>query len=259
MKIATLIATRPRVDSLLSTSLPCLRAQRRRPDRVVIVSDQRSLDAEEAARCLACCEGLQVQVLRNTRTPGAAGAWNTGLDFLAAQDAPDFVALLDDDDTWDEDHLLRCEAEAQPDVDVVISGLRLLRDGVEAPREPLRQVAAEDFLVGNPGWQGTNTFVRMSRLRQVGGFCDGLRSANDRDLAIRLLDLPDLKVAFTGRMTATWHLGRCADALSAWGSPDKREGLRVFYQRYASRLTPTQRHEAKVRAQTLFGVDLTID
>jgi glycosyltransferase involved in cell wall biosynthesis len=259
MKIAALIATRPRMDGLLSTSLPSLRRQQRHPDCLVIVSDERPLDADEVNRCAVCCEGIQIQVLANTRAPGAAGAWNTGIDHLAGQNSTDFVALLDDDDEWDPDHLAACERHADDSVDVVISGLRMRRDGMELPREALQGLCVEDFLVGNPGWQGSNTFVRLSRLRQIGGFTDGLKSANDRDLAIRLLDLPDLRVTFTGRMTSTWHLGQRADALSAWRGSDKREGLHDFHRRYAERMTLQQRRDAAARALELFGVELPID
>lgn len=259
MNISALIATRPRLDALLSTSLPSLRCQQRRPDRVVIVSDGLVLSGDEVGGCVAACDGVPVHVLTNARAPGAAGAWNTGLDYLDAQGLTDFVAILDDDDTWDPDHLALCEEHAKVGADVVISGLRMMRDGKLLPREPLLQVGEEDFLVGNPGWQGTNTFVRLDRLIQVGGFTDGLRSANDRDLAIRLLELPDLRVSFTGCMTATWHLGHRADAISARGSADKRAGLQAFYRRYAERMTPLQREQAKSRARALFDVEITFE
>jgi len=45
--------------------------------------------------------GRQVRILTNTRTPGAAGARNTG---VAASDGA-VVAFCDDDDTWDADKL----------------------------------------------------------------------------------------------------------------------------------------------------------
>lgn len=60
---------------------------------------------------------------------------------------------------------------------------------------------------------------------RVNGFTDGMPSTNDRDLAVRLLSLPDLKVAFAShRMTSTWHIDSQEDALSSPGSSQKRDG-----------------------------------
>jgi hypothetical protein len=110
------------------------------------------------------------------------------------------VALLDDDDEWTAT-IWRLASPARlnerPFAEVVISGLRIVRGGIEIPRQPLAGVRVEDFLVGNPGWQGSNTFVTLDLFQRIGGFTVGLRSANDRDLAVRILDQPDVRIAFT--------------------------------------------------------------
>jgi hypothetical protein len=166
--------------------------------------------------------------------------------------------LIDDDDEWDSNHLAACESAAKGSelvADVVISGLRIIRGGVEVPRRPLTFVQTEDFLAGNPGWQGSNTFVSLKLLLQVGGFTEGLRSANDRDLAIRILDQPSVRIAFTNRMTARWHLDSQPDAISRRGSEDKRQGLRQFHRIHGHRMSPALRQRAIDRVVTLFGVD----
>lgn len=63
----------------------------------VIVFDQ----SDPAEVNVELSPGRQVRILTNTRTPGAAGARNTG---IIASDGP-FVAFCDDDDTWDADKL----------------------------------------------------------------------------------------------------------------------------------------------------------
>ena len=79
-------------------------------------------------------EGPEIVLLRNLRAAGAAGAWNTGLEYLASRKFDGFVAILDDDDAWDDNHLAcNLDAARRTNATVVISGLRLLRDGV--PRE----------------------------------------------------------------------------------------------------------------------------
>ena len=130
-----------------------------------------------------------------------------------------------------------------------------MRKGAELPRQPLLSVERDDFLAGNPGWQGSNTFVRLSTLMRVGGFWNGLPSTNDRDLAVRLLSLPDLSVTFTGRMTATWYLDTQPDALSRRGGPEKRAGLQMFLQRHGHLMSDAVRNRFLMRARDLFGVE----
>lgn len=258
MRIATLIATRPRTASLVTTSLPSIARQSRAPDIVLLAPDSRPLSDEEYRRCKAALAGIPLQVLPNMQGAGLAAAWNSGLNALSGSGLADYVALLDDDDEWDSDHLEACQSGAlneRPFAEVVISGLRIVRGGIEIPRQPLAGVRVEDFLVGNPGWQGSNTFVTLDLFQRIGGFTVGLRSANDRDLAVRILDQPDVRIAFTKRMTATWHIDSQPDAISRLGSEDKRQGLRQFHQLHGHRMTELQRRRAVERALQLFGID----
>lgn len=69
----------------------------------------------------------RVHVLTNSRSPGLAGARNTGLGAVAGE----FVATCDDDDVW---HAAKLEAQVrllldEPDLLVVGSGIRLLLPG----------------------------------------------------------------------------------------------------------------------------------
>ena len=256
--VATLIATRPRFESLQQVAVPSVLRQSRRPHCLVIVSDRRSFSEEEEGALRAMAGEMPLQLLTNRLSPGAAGTWNSGLEWLAQRGEHGYVAILDDDDEWDADHLAECVRASNQEADVVISGLRAVRQGVELLREPLNHVTRDDFLAGNPGWQGSNTFVKLSTIMRVGGFWNGLPSTNDRDLAVRLLSLPDLSVAFTGRMTATWNLGAHPDALSRPGSAEKREGLKMFLQRHGHLMTPDVRARFIERARMLFGFDLEL-
>jgi glycosyltransferase involved in cell wall biosynthesis len=84
----------------------------------VIVFDQSSpapVDVELPA-------GRRVRLLTNTRTPGAAGARNTG---IAACDGS-VVAFCDDDDTWHPDKLrLQVERLSQAPAGFVACGMRV--------------------------------------------------------------------------------------------------------------------------------------
>lgn len=241
-----LIATRDREPLLTTRALPSVLGQQRRSDAVVIVNDGPPLRA-------ALPPG--VVVLSNQRSPGVAGAWNTGLAHLWRVGHRGFIALLDDDDEWDAEHLAAnaaCAA-AHPGASIVISGLRMVVAGREQPRPLLRTLCDRDFLVGNPGWQGSNTFVALAALAAVGGFREGLPSLNDRDLAVRLLRHVGTRWALTGRWTATWHRDTPA-SLSSPGSPAKRRGLRWFWRIYGAEMTPAEVAAFFERAERLFEI-----
>ena len=55
------------------------------------------------------------------------------------------------------------------------------------------RLTVDDFLVTNPNVQGSNLFVRLSRIQEAGGFDEELPSTTDRDLCIRLLRLPGIR------------------------------------------------------------------
>lgn len=233
LRLATLIATCNRWELLTGVSLPSVRNQSLHPDWVVIVNDGEpfNLDEEDCIRSLLPDDAVVIK--NNQRAHGAAGAWNTGLQEINSI-APDaYVAILDDDDVWDRDHLrINCEVATRDSADIVVSGLRLIIDGHEHPRPLVNKLSDRDFLVGNLGWQGSNTFVTMEALRRVGGFRDGLKSMNDRDLAIRLLRLEDVRLSYTNAWTSSWHIRSEIKSLSNRGAEAKRSGIRWFWQLY---------------------------
>lgn len=236
--IIALIATSPRIDSLKNVSIPSIAQQTLSADALVIVSDRYSLSANDIQTIHLMLPQMKVYSYSNERTFGAAGAWNTGLSYIHKFWPDAYVAMLDDDDNWDFDHLETCIGTAIVNncPDVVISGLRMVSAGVEVPREPPLNLTIDDFLIGNPGWQGSNTFAKISALMKVGGFTDGLSSCNDRDLAIRILALSDANIAYTGRFTSTWNFNACPDNLSRKGK-QKQEALRQFLHIHQHRMT----------------------
>lgn len=254
-QIIGLVATCPRIEALLTTSIPSIAEQSRLPDALVIVADHQSLptDAHQAIRALIPV--TEVHFLENTRTCGAAGTWNTGLAFIQQAWPDAYVAILDDDDQWDTDHLALCMSTAESEgwPDVVISGLRICVEGQEIPRTPLQALATDDFLIGNPGWQGSNTFATATKLVAAGGFRESLVSCHDRDLAIRILDLPETRISFTGQHTATWNLNTYPNTLSQ-PSPQKTDALRHFLALHGHRMSLEIRQRFMSRCFELFSL-----
>lgn len=255
-EIATVIPTRGNPDSQIGRALASVQAQTLRASLVIIIGDQP--DGVEFTETAPPANLVHPEIihLRNNRQPGYSGAVNTGLAHLAAMGFSGFVALLDDDDTWEPSHLecnLRCAQHKR--LDVVVSGLRMIRSGTISPRDLPSNLKQSDFLVGNPGWQGSNTFVRLTALLRVGCFREGLISCNDRDLAIRLLDDPSVSIAYTGEWTANWHLNNSGVNLSARGSSSKRSGLAAFWMLYGSRMNEKERSEFFARAKAYFDFE----
>lgn len=255
LPIVGLIATLPTRDTLTRVAVPSIANQTRQLDALVIVIDNATLPASltQALRNLMSC--IPVHLLTNTRAQGAANTWNTGIEYIAQHWSEAYVAILDDDDQWDSDHLKVCETVARTAgwPDVVVSGLRMRIDADEVPRAPLLSLCVDDFLSGNPGWQGSNTFIRLNTLIEAGCFTEGLRSCNDRDLAIRVLSLNGSRFAFTGRHTASWNLDSFRSSLSSRRGEAKRAGLAKFYALHGHRMNEAIRRRFFERADQLFG------
>lgn len=251
-----LIATYPREESLIETSIPSIANQSILPDEVVIVSDRCTLSQKTKNKITDILSKTKVVFLDNTHNKGAGGSWNTGLEYIQEIWNNPYVAILDDDDSWEHNHLSECLYAAQEgscDFDVVISGLRLIKNGVEVSRPLVGEITIEDFLIGNPGWQGSNTFVRVSAAMNAEGFTESLTSCHDRDFAIRLLDLPNINIAFTNKFTANWNFNAHHNCLSIPG-PKKRAGLSHFYNINKHRMNEGVKKKFFQRCTDLFSM-----
>ena len=249
-----LVATKDRLKSLSCVAFPSIRRQNVSPSLIIVVNDGAPFTDAQKMHLVNALLPLPLVLLQNERIHGAAGAWNHGLAYLSSMGYDGFVAILDDDDEWNTDHLLsNIEVACQTKANVVVSGLRMFKDGLAVNRVLINTLTYRDFFTGNPGWQGSNTFVRFSMFRSVGGFRDGLLSMNDRDLAIRILKHPDCRIAFTERWTATWHIFTNNNQLSSWRSTAKLAGLKWFWHFYSKEMTSEEKVSFFGRAENYFG------
>lgn len=96
------------------------------------------------------------------------GPWNTGiLEAYSAFGKDCFVAILDDDDEWEVNHIEACLEAASDSCQWVVSGLvRVTRNESLGKNEsmPNSKPDASAFFTTNPGIQGSNLFVRVSAL-----------------------------------------------------------------------------------------------
>ncbi len=254
--IAVLVATKNRNDLLRHRSLPSILNQSLVPDTVVLVEDDRFLRPSVSQLLF---EELfpHGHYLTNQRTPGAAGAWNTGLDFLLRNASCDvhnvWVAILDDDDYWEPSHLSVCAGKISASQDMVVSGLIRVEDvddDVVHQSIPAR-LTADALLVGNPHIQGSNLFVRLSSILQAGLFDEQLSSCTDRDLCLRLCNI-DTQVVSTGIHTVRHYAEAGRPRLSSPASKEKHQGLERFYQKYGPLMNAAQQEAFLDRAYRLF-------
>lgn len=259
-QLSVLIATKLRKEKLASRSLPSINQQTKKPDVVVIVQDNNSDDLTEletiSSEYLSKIEHLVV--LKNARTAGVAGAWNTGTDWIKDRLHDAYVAIIDDDDTWDDDHLecclkVACSSERKS-ADVVVSGQRFILNGVEQQVDLVTSLCWEWFLCDNPGWRGSNTFIDMNFLYHVGGFDEALVSSHDRDLAIRVLKKSGVDIRYTGKFTSSWFLDTNGDQLSSRMNPLKAKSVYDFWDKYGGIMSDYQASQYWDRADKLFGV-----
>jgi len=251
---AVLVATKDRWELLTQRAFPSIYSQMLPPEIVVLVNDGLPFDDGHLLELNETLGDIPIKILSNEKYPGAAGAWNTGLGYLRQIGFDGYIAILDDDDEWDKDHLaLNLTVARETKAELIVSGLRRIVGSQNKPRILPTNLRDTDFLCGNPGLQGSNTFVSLQALERAGNFSNGLPSLNDRDLAVRILR-SSVKVAYTGKWTATWHHGVDRKTLSSPRSKEKILGLQWFWRRYSGEMSKEEQIAYLDRAFKCFGV-----
>ena len=261
MKVAVIVATCDRSELLAIRSIPSIMNQTRKPDLLIVVDDSTSPIHKKAN--YEYIESIKsnlpdVKFIDNQRTAGASGAWNTGIDLLFQQsEAPNetFLAILDDDDAWKPTYLEKCVSlTIRMNADAVAADISRIEELGAPPLEDPgpNSLNAQDFLVGNPGVQASNLFVRLTKILMAGCFDESLHSCTDRDLCIRLADLHDIRFVRLDEALVTHYAEPERLRLTSSGSPAKIAGLDAFWSKYAGRMTPQQRHSFCDRAESLF-------
>ena len=227
---------------------------------VVDDSDAEFRHANAEVLSALCIPDTRKIYLENRRTPGASGAWNTALFRMHEIDPSVFVAILDDDDSWAETYLERCErAVLESGLDMVAAGLVFhhFQDTEVEVYDPPFSLGVGDLLVRNPHIQGSNLFVLLRRLLEAGGFDEALASTTDRDICIRLADLGSIRYGGLRENLVHHYADDDRPRLSTPGSDAKRAGLSFFFRKYRGRMTDEQQAAFIDRSQRLFHCDPT--
>jgi glycosyltransferase involved in cell wall biosynthesis len=165
--------------------------------------------------------GRSVVLLRNTHTPGLAGARNTGLDHVrAASVPPDYIASCDDDDFWDKDKLwLQMDRMVRdPGLGVLGTGIRLLMSETHVVDWPGDSpVITREQLLRNRRKElhSSTLLVRRSVYDAVGGYDEVLPTsyAEDYEFLLRAVKVAGIGVvnqplASVRKYNASWFRDR---------------------------------------------------
>lgn len=250
--VAVLIATHKRSCLLKTRSLPSVSAQKFSPSMVILVddSDESFQETNQSIFSSLIHSGWNPVYLKNARSKGAAGAWNTGLEWIGKQDSNAWVAILDDDDAWTPQHLNNCVNAIEKNIDGIVSPLQTIVDGNQLPVKIQDNFAASDFLRGNPGWEGSNTFLRYSAFQKVCFFDEKLSCTHDRDLAVRLLSTPSFRLKILSESTAKHYIE--SDRVTLTNSLKKKIGMVQFWRKHSSRMSESDKIAFRQRAKELF-------
>lgn len=258
-EFAVLIATsQGRVDLLFNRSLKSVLTQKRLPSLIVVVDDN-----DDPAVCdeiKSRIEDLGVDSLRylkNSHTHGMSGtgSWNTGIEFIGSVLGENsFTAILDDDDEWAPEHLELCMREIELHNPVGVFPW-LHRTDLGRPLSFTKEeLTITNFLIGDPGIQGSNMVIRTGALLSVGCFDEKLPSCTDRDLMLSLLRKYSADAFSVLDVVTVTHY---ASPDSVTGNrKSKHGGLNVFYRKHLTEFKDRTTLETSIaRASKLFGYD----
>ena len=200
VEVSVVIPTRNRWSLLSTRSLRAAQVQEDVVHEVIVVDDG---STDETPTRLAALDDPRVRVIRHETPGGVARARNAGL----REARGDWIAFLDDDDSW-APHKLRRQLDAarSSDADFVYSGVVAVDDHANVlfafetpPPEPLQFDVIEKCVIpAGP----SNVLIRTALLRELGGFDEQLLNMEDWDLWIRLASagkavvVPEILVAY---------------------------------------------------------------
>lgn len=231
---AVLIATSMnRGDQLIGRALHSVLRQTRTPNLVVVVDDNEDPnESRKIKQSISTIPGVVYLENGHTRGMSGTGAWNTGIEYIAATLGYDaFVAILDDDDEWKPEHLELCESALKENQQAVGIFPWIYRTDLKQPLEfSCNDLTVNNFLIGDPGIQGSNMVIRADAFMKAGLFDESLSACTDRDVMIRLLKAYDpQKFVVIPQVTVFYHASQSSVTSNR---TKKHDGLDRFYAKH---------------------------
>lgn len=165
--VSVVMATRDRPQLLRRAVQSVLRQDTEEAIEIVLVYDGTEIDELED---LPRPPGRMIRAIANSRTPGLAGGRNTGI--LEARAS--LIAFCDDDDEWEPEKIRKqLPMFADPDVQLVATGVEIRSTGGSHVRLPPVDVGLDDLLRSRITALHPSSFVlRAESLRGELGLVD---------------------------------------------------------------------------------------
>jgi len=202
-------------------------------------------------------------VLQNIKKQffSGTGSWNTGIEFLKEQrqNNNSFTAILDDDDEYKENYLQECIKQINSKTLAVFAPIIWIEKELERIHYIKKEkLTPRHFIIGNPGIQGSNMFIKSELLEEIGGFDENLPSTTDRDLMIRLLDNIEKNYHKSQivvlKEPLIFHYADGKDRVTD-DKIKKKQGLDLFYQKYKHRFSEIDFIKSLERAKKFFDYE----
>lgn len=181
------------------------------------------------------------RIICNTRTKfhSGSGAWNSAclslIDYKnIKENAEHFVAILDDDDSWDKDYLQNIVPHCNKKIGMVVSGIRYIEPDGKIKTVLATQIKQEEIFIKNPGIFGSNMLVNLDAFFSAGGFDESMRSTTDRDFLMRYADLcnNDFYKTIFCNFVCVNHFAETDRRRVTSDKSAKKQGLDIFYYKY---------------------------
>jgi glycosyltransferase involved in cell wall biosynthesis len=255
MKVAAVVITYNRIE-LLSRALLSIKKQVRAVDFLYIISNStdRIFFIEQSI-----CLGFGFKILKNRRTNNYAGALNTAVEEIIAENGISndlYFASLDDDDEWLPYYLQEIEKNNTDNYDLLAANLLRTSNTENTLLELPNTLSENDFLVGNPGISGSNTFIKLTKLLEAGGFDEGLPATIDRDFFVRVfLQKPKYKII--NKHLVTQHTDNDRERVTT-NQTKKEESLHIFFYKYQYLMNEQEKELFFQRAEDLFFMNRNV-
>lgn len=228
--VSVIMPTKNRVP-LLQRALDSVLNQRYGNLEIVVVNDGSEDDTPNLLQTYKNKSKVKFIIIDNGQSVGAAQARNQAIEAASGQ----FIAGLDDDDSWHEDRITELVKAYSDDFACVTSDTVMVYPKVEARWKKKKIIDLETLLYTNQ--VGNQVLVQRDRVLEVGGFDEQLPAAQDYDLWIRLCAAygPIKNVQKSLQTVYMNHQSERITDRSAF------EGYLQFYQKHKHRMNSAQR------------------